>query len=613
MAGPTVTVKLDDGTGAFPYDISSYVLQGPGITISSHGRQDEQTEVQPTTLSLTLNNTDGRFSLGSTIINATSPIYIDNQIRVSYTVSGVTTHRFTGYVQTWPVDWPGGGPGVAMARITAVDALARMSRRPLRSVIEEEALLRSPVLYCTLGDDAGSVTAGDTSGSGYAALTLAGTGAAPVFGNATGPGTDGLTAAQFSGAKFFQFPRPLAIVSGTERTIVVAFSTSTTTNPDKMFMFGLEQSNGGGRIHGLGIDTSGNVTGPLVSSGTDYRDGNTHVAVLVNSATASTLYVDSVVKATSGNIGNLTFDMASIGGSSYGIEVTGVTVTSIPFTGVLAHAEAFATALDATAVAAVTNSMLTGFAGERSDQRIARYLSYAGVASANVVAETGIQTVPHYEITGQSVSGAISKVNEAENGVVFVRGDGKWVIHNRQHRTLKTSADWSLVATNLNPDTSVIADMQRIVNIATSSRQGGATQATQGAASITKHGQYPASYDSLLVSTDQQALDRINWQVGTHAEPGPRFNTLRVDLFGATTALQQAAQAREVGDRIVISGLPSQTPAGLADQVIDGWTETLNATEWSMTFNTSPWSLEQAWVLDSSTQSVLGSTTRLSY
>lgn len=613
MSGlPTVTVKLDDGTATFPYDISSYVRLVDGINMT-HGRQDELGEIQPGTLGLTLDNTDGRFSLGSTIINATSPIYVDNQIRVTYTVGGVAKDRFTGYVQTWPVEWPDGGDTFAVAQITAVDRLARLSRQTLRSVIEEEYLLDDPVCYFTLGEPSGSSSAGDTSGKGTAPLNVSGNGAAVVFGNATGPSTDALTAVTFAAGKYLRNAgRPLDFSIAQFFTLEAFVNTSTATDGAVIAL--LDQ--GAGIIHTLELTSTGKLRAktPLytLTGTTTITNGATHHVALKQTDTQYKLFVDGVVEATQATNGWYDpFARLYVGGFLENW------IQWAPLTGTVAHVAVSSSLFNEVSdarIAAHSDAGLNGFNTERSDQRISRYLGYAGITSANIVAETGNQTlVPHYDITGQSPASATATVNTAEAGLVFVSGDGKIVVHNRRHRTVKLAADWSLTAIDIAPSTTIPADMQQVANVGTASLQGGATQSVTNASSKTRHGAYPTSYDSLLVTTDQQALDRINWQVGTHAEPSPRYSSLQVDLLTASQTLQQAAQAREIGDRIAITGLPSQTPSALSDQVIEGWTETLTATDWSMTFNTSPWSLEQAWILGDSIYGVLGTTTRLGF
>jgi hypothetical protein len=485
----------------------------------------------------------------------------------------------------------------------------------------------SLIAYYTLGEPAGATTAGDTSGNGAPVLTQAGSGADVVFGNATGPGTDSLTAATFAGGKWLKGGiTPL----GSAASVLIEAFFSTSTTAANQTIAAIKNNAGanvpGAEVIGIVVDqTTGVVRGGFGVAGVNIitgasagsvADGNTHHAAwrvtLSGGNAVGSLWLDGVLVSSPSAAYVAPFpasiDTLHVGG---GPDPGGTQ----HFTGTIAHVPVFVgTEVADARVVDHANAGLNGFNTDTSDQRISRYLTYGGVPTASQVLETGVQTnVPHYDITGNSVAGAVAKVNEGEVGVVFARGDGKVVFHNRQHRQLKTTADWTLTAIDLDPGTVVPADMQQVTNIATSSRAGGATQAAQSASSITKHGQYPASYDSLLVTTDAQALDRINWQVGTHAEPGARFNQLQIDLLTASQTLQQNAQARELGDRLSITGLPSQAPAGLADQIIEGWTETLTAASWDMTFNTSPWGLEQAWILGDATYGVLGSTTRLGF
>ena len=85
---PTLRVDLDDGTGSFPYDITGRVLAVNGYTIT-RGRDDWQDATNAGDLTLTLNNSDGRFTPGSTILDTPSPITVDQRIRVTESLPGI--------------------------------------------------------------------------------------------------------------------------------------------------------------------------------------------------------------------------------------------------------------------------------------------------------------------------------------------------------------------------------------------------------------------------------------------------------------------------------------------------------------------------------------------
>jgi len=607
---PTVQVLLDDVSngGTWPYDITTYVELQYGYTIT-RGRSDEVGDVQPTTLSMTLNNTDGRFTLGTTG-GGYGTINVDRRIQVKHTVSGVTTTRCTLYVQDWPVEWPGGSSAYAVAQITAVDRLARLNRRVLRSIIEQEILLDSPVAYYTLGEPAGSTTAADSSGVSAPNLTMVGSGTDVAFGTATGPGTDSLTAAQFSDGKVLQnsaaHPAPTAI------WIECFFSTTDASNSY------LVDTVSSVNIHNVDLAVWGtNLTGVLSTSGTlinlasaaVVNDGATHHGLLTaQNGGPTVLYLDGVEvdsDATAVTIDPLS--MLTVGGQA-------AAVSAGTLSGAIAHAALGFSFISATRAAAHAAAGLTGFTSDRSDERIARYAAYANIPTADQTLEVGYQdNVPHFDITGMSPTAAMAEVDTSEDGLLFLRGDGDLVFQNRYHRAVQTSADFTVSADVIGSADRFTGDMQHVVNAATVTRADGAGAYAENAASIATHEQYPLSLD-LKVATTAEAEDRANWEANAYPEPLPRIGGLTLDLFQQTVAIQQGAQALELSDRLQITGLPTQTPGGTtADLIAEGWTESVSIDSWAMQFNVTPWSPNAVWILGDSTYGVLGTTTRLGF
>src|SRR5687768_13135208 len=85
-------------------DVSAYVELADQIDIG-FGRQDERSTADANDLSLTLDNTDGRF----TAHRSASPYYpnvkIGRPIRVKVTPpGGSTVTRFVGFIDEWPVE-----------------------------------------------------------------------------------------------------------------------------------------------------------------------------------------------------------------------------------------------------------------------------------------------------------------------------------------------------------------------------------------------------------------------------------------------------------------------------------------------------------------------------
>ena len=207
-------------------DVSSYVELAQGIDIT-FGRQDERSVADANQLTLTLDNSDGRF----TAFRSASPYYpnvkVGRPIRVRVTPPGGTTvTRFVGFIDEWPVEWEG-SDRYAMAKIRATSRLARLGlSTSLHSMPEEAILASGPAGYWTLGDPVGSTAALDSSGRGAASLAVTqggggstDTGLPVVFGSQNGPATDDLTSVDFASGYVLQgyVPGPVRALHVTMR------------------------------------------------------------------------------------------------------------------------------------------------------------------------------------------------------------------------------------------------------------------------------------------------------------------------------------------------------------------------------------------------------------
>jgi hypothetical protein len=602
MATPTTQVLLDDGTNTFPHDISAYVLLVEGYSVK-RGREDEQAAVTTGELSLVLKNDDGRFSPGSTTIASPSPIVLDQQIRLKETVNGTTFTRFTGRVKGWPVGWPATVGTHSTVSITATDAQARAERRILRSVVEEEILADSPAAYYTLGEAAGSTSAADSSGNQAPALTMAGTGTDVVFGTATGPGTDGLTAATFANGQILYSDEALVgtVVAG----ILCAFST--TTAPAGGTDAGLVrlQAQAGLASASLRITSDGHLWGEGHDSGVVVTDGAVHVAEYLYTGTNEYLILD----------GNTVFTTAS---ATSGRSVSAVALGD-GFAGAISHVALFATSPTTTRASAHATAASTGFAGESGTTRLTRLAGYAGIPVGTM--DTSLTNVAFVDFTGTSAWAAIQEVADAELGIAYVNGSGDLTFHNRNRVVAKTTPDLTTTATYVGADAMPTQDDQRLLNyLEVTSQTTGVTQVVRdttsesgdGTATNPGHGRYSDS-KTYLVATDAEALDRGNWLIGNFADPTTRFGTLTFDLLKMSAADASAAlTALELDGWVRVSSFPSQTPGGTTvDVVVEGYSEERTSTSWKLTGNVVARSLFNAWILGDSTYGVLGSTTKL--
>lgn len=588
MTTPTVSVLLDDGTGTFPYDVSGWVRLRDGVTVSSFGRTDEFSTASGAQLALTFDNLEGYLSAGGgfgvlpfglgdfgTGANAIHP---GQRIRFAITCGATTVNRLTGRVTGVLLGWPTGGQEFATLQVSASDVLADLSRRKLKSMVEEEILLASPSSYYTLAEPEGSTAAGDTSGNGTAPLTVMGSGTAPTFGTGTGPGTDGLTATQFFGGKFLGRPdtgatEPMPSTFG----LGAVFATSTTPGTfgayiawDPPCVLSIDSL---GRIRGAGPGVA--LVGPVVT------DGRTHVAAVeCHDGITATLWVDGVA-VDSGTIsatGVLTSDAVYVGGFP---ELT------VAFTGTISHVAAWAGGLPTGSPAAINNAA-TG-ATETPTARLARFAAYAGVTTTTTAGMSSATVAPQ-ATSGQSALDAMQAVATVEGGVLYANGDGDVVLQGRYFRSLKTTADLTLDNDDLAPDATLSEDTQQLINYATVTSATGATQ-TYAGAGWSRDNDYPTSLD-IPTTNDADALGAAQWLANKHSTPGIRLPSATFNLL--TSGHAEQILARGVGDRLSISPLPSQAWAGAGDVTLEGWSETVTHESWDLTANLLPYALFDA-------------------
>jgi hypothetical protein len=581
---PTVQVFLDDGTGTYPTDVSSRVSLSAGIGISGYGRTDEFAQPNAASLNLTLRNDDGGLSSGA--------VHAGQGIRYKQT-KGSTVTRFTGRISELALGWTGGTGKAATVALSAVDVLADLARRLMRSMLEEEILLRDPTAYYTLGEAQGSTTAGDTSGNGNPPLKQAGTGAAVVFGNGTGP-VDGLTAATFAGGKWLQqgLGDGTLIVAPSMFGIFAAFNTTTPAG-----------SSGVARVAsalgcGIFVRSDGTLAafGPFsgaLATSTAVDDGVTHLVVLTADGNNVWLWVDGTLIGTQVVTTRTQSDLIAVGGAFD---------ESLAFTGTISHFAVFATYLPPTDVANISG--IASGTSETTDARLTRLASYAGL-TATTCSPSGL-LMGCLATSGRSLFDALQEVATAEGGILFANGSGTLTMQGRHYRTLETTPDLTLAVKDVAVSTAITEDTQQIVNHVTAARTDGAGQVAQDTGSIGTYGLFPESLD-LAVTDDDDALSAAQWIVAKHATPVRRMGSATVNLL--TSSQSATLLSSEIGDRWALSGLPSQTWSGFGDQTVEGWSETLSVTatgaEWTRTVNLLPWALNEALVLDDAAEGLL--------
>jgi hypothetical protein len=636
MAVPTVKVEIafstqpDDPSPVW-VDVTGYTRCVTDPISITRGRQDRYETVQPSKLSLTLLNIDGRFTPG----NISSPYYPNvkkgRKIRVSVIDNGVTYRRFTGFIDEWPVTWADASASVSDVRISASSRMARLGRgKVLPSLIELEYLLDDPIAYYPLSDSEGATSAGNVSTDVMPQMAVTpfggGSNANITFGSATGPSTASLTSALFTrvsstAGAYLLMSSPTLLVDGQNQGTVLLEAFFKASAAQEMGICQADQFGffPGQTAYYLGTNASGKligvnqgVGGPIytLTSAATVSDGATHHIALREqyngTNTIADLFLDGV------NVGTTT-----IGGawnnSVYRLLGGGGLVNSA-FAGTLSHVALTWSASTINTARILQHALAgtTGFSGESSGSRLFRLSTYAGVPDIDTEFDAGLSTsMVSQDTSGQVPITLMQDVVATEGGVLFDAGGGDLTFHDRAHRYNAASV-LTLSGNRLQPTLEPRLDDQNLVNDVTASRPGGVSLRAVDLASVAEYGTYREDI-SLLTTSDNEVFDAANWRLYTGSTPQVSVPTAETELADATTAQKAAVLARDVSDRITLSTLPAQAPASSMDFFVEGLTETIYADSYRIVFNLSSASLSGVWQLDSPVYSVLGSTTRSAY
>ena len=534
-------------------------------------------------------------------------------------------YRFDGYVDEWPIEWPGGGDNDSRSMIRVFDLQSRLSRaRTLDSVITETYRLDSPGWHFPLDESSESASAGDRSGSGSTLeARQVNTGGELTFASGTGPGTDGASAPTFAPVDRYNGLYLLGIAPevnplGRHRTLSAVALSSTLQHQCIVewcdaygvgIILGTNSSGNAVAKWTNPWDTSKNVT---VTSASIYADGQTHTfaATLSNDGAGTStlrLYVDGVERGTAA-----TFTTAAIGYILPQLKRISVGGTAFGdmFTGTISHVAGYGSVL--TTLADHHAAASTGFAGDRSDERIERIASWIDFPAALMNLDVGDTTIGHVDSTGKSPWSYMQGVADTEAGVLFIDTTGVLTLHNRTRGYDSAAAvDVSVSAEVIDPDVRLASGIAGVVNDITVSRSGGASVRVVDAASVSAYGVLGESI-SIIGDSDLDVLSRANWELAMRSTPVVKLPELTLDgLTEPGTAA--AVRGLDIGSRVQITGMPSQAPSSAADLRVQGYTERIGAGGWTLTANTTPFLPIAPLILDDDPRGRTDSTNRIAY
>lgn len=606
-------------------DITPWVRADKGVTLT-RGRDDEVSESQAGKTTLTVDNTLGWFSVGSTASPWYPNVLLGRRLQVNRPdETGAWHTRADMRLTDLPVQWEGGPALESLVQAGASGLLANVGRLPeLRTMLEQEILLDAPMCLYTLADPSGSATASDSSGNGAAPLIQRayGSGGALAFGtgtaiveagslNGSSPVTSLLLTPRNTGAAAADqndvqlegwLPQPVTTTAGFTFEIWSS-GVDYAFNAESATWFAITLGNPRtGQMISIGITGGSPSVVPalqLAWTSNQYSAAPVYAtATLSNAYSGFPVYQPGMFAVTvSGGTATLWYNegdtMQAVGSVSIpnGMEFTYLTVG-----GPLGGNQGWQGSLNCAAVypAVLTSARLAdhwlagwnAYADDWTYQMIGNAARYAGIPSQFTAFPTaGVSRVDTYTLSGQTPLAALQAYEQADGGVLYENAAGQLAYQDRTARyaaQASTATYLALAAGQYEPDFLPSATDQFLQNDSTvSTPLIAAGVRALNAASVADYGTYPNGTPQSPVSGPYYSLpntgvvapargsdviaDAASWNVGVNCQPGPRSPKVTVDLLTAPgDGLSKAAvYGAEIGTMINLAGLPSQAPGGV--------------------------------------------------
>lgn len=530
----------------------------------------------------------------------------------SFDSAGADLHwRFYGLVNQWNLGWAGLHGKVQLA---ATDFFKMLSKQPqLEALLNEEIKQLSPVVYFPLTEPSTSTSAGDIAGTGAGSLVQAqvGTGGTVAFADTAGPAATGVNVLRMTPVDASNGIRLDAAMGAyaeeqttlTNITFECWFQTATV---GRYFMAARSETFQHEIVFGL--NGSGFL---IIEHGSSYATRTISVINAVNLADGAWHHVV---------YDELNQDVYIDGGAPINVAITTMialkylSIGGYPnqlWSGSVAHAVLYTGNTTPALIAAHYDAGITGYAGEDADDRVLRLAGYAGVAAVDAVGT--FSPVASQGAGGSSALEMMRVVEATEGGVLASHRDGHALLF--QSRTVRYSPPiaLSLAYADLETDNVELADDdQKLLNQYTVTRPGGATQRVVSAESVAAFGPAPKE-DTILKVTDSEVLDAANWRVSRYAIPQPELREMPIRAYAQPVASYRILLDADISSVFEITDMPDEAPASTVTVTVEGYVEEIGQESHLIQFHTSRAASDAAWALDSSTYSVLGSTTRLGY
>ena len=527
-------------------DITPYVL--PWRTGRGREPKKPPAHFDPGLANLTLNNRDRRFDP----TNTAGPYYphlkpARVRLRIRATWLGITRHVFTGYVKRWPPEWT--SSATSTVRITAVDALGAPLHLAQIYASMWETVIRHdrPKVWLRLNETTGTLAADSTPNrlDGQYQGT-------PTLGQASLLFTDpDDKAVRFVSGSRVSLPYK-NLIDDYPFTVECWFECGTATTAAKMIFSAYDGAMAPVRqfvqvfISSTGA-SSGKVvvvvanpypTGTQVESTITVNDlARRHLAVVFTSSTDFKIFINGTDRTSVSAVNAHAFPndlqtgyaVGNNPAAAFGDFRFGDTADDI-----LDEVIIYDTALSTTRINRHYSYGLglpTLF--RRSGSFVSRLLEEADWPADHDI-DSG-ESVLQFAPSAGSVVATLQKIEESEQGALFVDEAGEIIFHDR-HALLRSPYNTSQLTLEQGVATLVYEppviwgnDDAELFNLAAGARLGGATYTVEDTASQAEFGTraLPAM-TGLLNESDSEVVDLLTYRVQKYSEPLPSVRQVRL-------------------------------------------------------------------------------------
>jgi hypothetical protein len=243
------------------------------------------------------------------------------------------------------------------------------------------------------------------------------------------------------------------------------------------------------------------------------------------------------------------------------------------FQGDISYAMEFPTALGPTDFTAIYSAWKSSFAGDSTDQRYARILTYAGYTGPSSI-QTGVtRSMGPMVTSGQDALSALADIVITENGAHYVDRQGIVTFRSRGSRYNATSAvytfgeneaagEFPYEQAELDFDPTHLANIVQVTQTSTS-------QVFTAADSTSQTNYFPRTMQRDVNATSAlECLDAANYLVSRYKNPLSRVSTLKLHP-SANPALWPVCLGLELGTRVRIMRRPMGAPAIQIDAFVE--------------------------------------------